>query len=866
LPHFPLKIISVAKAMQRIFNENWNKNARPKPATYLHGVPKVLQARSASVFFVGRRLRFILPSYLTYDLPHYELSSHMPQRILFLLLTLFSFSLGAQTDSLGEWRTLQSYRFGTFVTESPESIIYTTGKAIFFLDKDDLSISRLAREDGLAEARIRLIRYHERTETLIIIYESSVIDLLRDGQFSTLRQIDNFNFSGDKQIYEMFFGEDNIVYLAAGFGVSALSLDDETFQFTTFTGVRVEGTAVFEDQLYASTEEGIYRAPINNVNLNDFGNWELLGEDQGFPGDYTSSAIGVYKEQLYFGIDTDVYRLQADTAALFFDTDDSRPWRLQYLSVGPNFLLAGYQCTDVNCSSRQLIFLDEEGQRRRIFAQCIIKTNYAIEDDRGRIWFAEDESTPLIRYLDDFNDGDCNEIEYNGPRNDNNYRLLHDGTSLWVAPGVLDENFSPGFSFGGVYRFKDGDWTTFNRDNNALFLGRDGALQGDDDVATIVDIHYDQINDQYWFSSFFEGAIAYRPDTDEGTIFDQTNSSLQGTLGDLGRVRVAGAVTDPAGFTYLANSRAENGTFLSVQSPDGAWAAIGGECNLNDALAIEIDPSGFIWTVHATSVGGGLTVFDPMGTPMDPSDDRCRTILANNSQLPSNNVRSIAVDLDGNVWVGTDQGIALFECGSSVFDSGICPGRLPIVEADGFGGFLLETEEIRSITVDGGNRKWIGTSGGAYLLSPDGEEQLLFFDQGNSPLLDNIVRDIAIDPNTGTVFFGTELGIISYRAEATTATRTFREDLVVFPNPVEPGHTGPVAISGLVRDARVKITDLSGKLVAEGTATGGQFIWSGTDYNNRRVTSGVYLIFASSNGRFGVNNPDSSVGKVVFLR
>lgn len=790
----------------------------------------------------------------------------MPQRILTLLFVLCSLVLSAQTDSLGEWQTLQSYRFGTYVTESPQSIIYTTGRAIFFLDKEDLSISRLAREDGLAEARIRLIRYHEPTATLIIVYESSVIDLLRDGQFSTLRQIDNFNFSGDKQIYEMYFGEDNLVYLAAGFGVSALSLDDETFRFTTFTGVRVDGTAIFDGQLYAATEEGIYRAPITGVNLNDFGNWELLGEANGFPGDYSSTAINVYQGNLYFGINGDVYRLENDMATLFFDTDETRPWRLQYLSIGPNYMLAGYRCTDAGCSSRQLIFLDETGQRRRVFGQCIIRTNYAIEDALGRIWFAEDESTPRIRFLESISDGDCNEIEYNGPRNDENYRLLHDGTSLWVAPGVLDENFSASFSFGGAYRFQDGEWITINRDNNDLFKGRNGAIQGDDDVATIVDVHYDDVNDEYWFSSFFEGAIVYRPDEDEGEIIDELNSTLQGAIGDMGRIRVAGAVTDPEGFTYLANSRAENGTFISVRSPEGVWSALAGDCNLNDALAIEIDQAGYIWTVHATSVGGGLTVLDTNGTPMDPSDDRCRTILANNSQLPSNNVRSIAVDLDGNVWVGTDQGIVLFECGASVFDASICPGRLPIVEADGFGGFLLETEEIRSITVDGGNRKWIGTSGGAYLLSSDGEEQLLFFDQGNSPLLDNIVRDIAIDPTSGVVYFGTELGIISYRAEATAATRRFREDLVIFPNPVEPGQEGPIAISGLARDARVKITDLSGKLVAEGTATGGQFVWSGTDYNNRRVTSGVYLVFASSNGRFGLNNPDSAVGKIVFLR
>ncbi len=790
---------------------------------------------------------------------------------LFLFITV---GLGAQTDSLrapadslGEWRTLQSYRFGTYVTESENSIIYTTGKALFYLDKEDLSISRLAREDGLAEARVRLIRYHRPTETLIIVYENSVIDLLQNGRFSTLRQIDNFSFSGDKQIYDMYFGENNIVYLAAGYGVSALSLDDETFLFTTFTGVRVEGTAIHDGFIYAATEEGVYRAPSENVNLNDFGNWNLMGMDFGLPGDYESTAMNVYKDKLYFGVNKDVYRLDGDTATLFFDTDDERDWRLQYLSVGPRLLLAGYRCTDGECSNRQLMLLKDDGVVRRIFGECIINTNYVIEDEFGRIWFGENNTSPRIRYLDNQNDGNCNEIEYSGPLTDDNYRLLHDGTSLWVAPSVLDDNFSARFNFGGAYRFKDGEWAFYNRNNSDVFLGPNQEMGGDDDVAAIIDVHYDKVNDRHWFSSAFEGAVLWDEGAETGTLFDETNSSLRlSPDAGPGRVRVTGAVTDEQGFTYFANGLSEDDNFISVRSPEGEWAAIGEDCGINEAILIEIDQQGLIWVAHSTNAGSGITVTDPMGTPLDPNDDRCRRITANNSELPSNNVRSITTDLRGNVWVGTSQGIVIFSC-QDALEAENCIGDRPIVEAGGFGGFLLETEEIRSITVDGGDRKWVGTSGGAYLLSPDGRDQLLFFDQGNSPLLDNIVRDIAIDPNTGVVYFGTELGIISYRDGATSApATTFANELVIFPNPVEPGYTGPVSITGLARDARVKITDLSGKLVDEGTATGGQYVWSGTDYNGRRVTTGVYLVFASSNGRFGLNSSNSAVGKIVFVR
>ncbi|MGB3800890.1 MAG: hypothetical protein WA952_13830, partial [Lewinella sp.] len=372
-----------------------------------------------------------------------------------------------------------------------------------------------------------------------------------------------------------------------------------------------------------------------------------------------------------------------------------------------------------------------------------------------------------------------------------------------------------------------------------------------------------------YFSSFFEGLIA-RDEEGNYTLFDERNSTLEIAPGaGPGRIRVAGTATDDAGFTYVANSRAENNAVVSVRSPEGEWVALGRDCGLNIAYDIAVDTDGYVWVVHRDAGDGGLTVIDTNGTPMDPSDDPpCRTISMSNSALPTNQTRSIAVDLDGQIWVGTAEGVVVFSCSGRPSDPDGCRGSLPRTEADGFGAYLLENEEIRSIAVDGANRKWLGTNSGAFLLSADGQEEVLQFNRGNSPLLDNAVRSITINPNTGTVYFGTELGVISYGGNAIQATDFFDEELVVFPNPVEPGYSGPIAIDGLAVNARVKITDLSGKLVTDGISNGGRFIWDGNDYNGRRVTTGVYLLFASS-GRstsFEQVDAESAVAKIVFIR
>jgi hypothetical protein len=165
--------------------------------------------------------------------------------------------------------------------------------------------------------------------------------------------------------------------------------------------------------------------------------------------------------------------------------------------------------------------------------------------------------------------------------------------------------------------------------------------------------------------------------------------------------------------------------------------------------------------------------------------------------------------------------------------------------ADGTFQYLLETEVVTAIAVDGANNKWFGTeSSGVYLLSPDGTEEIRHFTAANSPLLSDRIASIGIDQANGEVFFGTDKGIVSYRGTATEG-KDFCENTYVFPNPVRPGYEGPIAIAGLVRNGNVKITDISGTLVYETTAEGGQAIWHGRNFKGEKAHTGVYLVFVS---------------------
>ena len=109
------------------------------------------------------------------------------------------------------------------------------------------------------------------------------------------------------------------------------------------------------------------------------------------------------------------------------------------------------------------------------------------------------------------------------------------------------------------------------------------------------------------------------------------------------------------------------------------------------------------------------------------------------------------------------------------------------------------------------------------------------------------------------MFIGTDKGLISYRSDATKGAGTQKETNV-FPNPVSENYSGPIAISGLIANANVKITDVTGNLVFETTANGGEAIWSGKNKNGERPSTGVYLVFSTD-----LYGEEKIVSKILFI-
>ena len=169
--------------------------------------------------------------------------------------------------------------------------------------------------------------------------------------------------------------------------------------------------------------------------------------------------------------------------------------------------------------------------------------------------------------------------------------------------------------------------------------------------------------------------------------------------------------------------------------------------------------------------------------------------------------------------------------------------------------YLLANINTHCMAIDGGGRKWFGTTdNGVYLISADNNTQIHHFTSSNSPLLSDNIESIAINHNTGEVFFGTGNGLCSYISDATAAANEMTDDKVyAYPNPVTPDYNGLITIVGLSYDADVKILSANGLLIFEGRSIGGSFTWNGRDTTGNRVASGIYMVAtATSDGNKGV--------------
>ncbi|MBT5089832.1 MAG: hypothetical protein HOM24_01985, partial [Flavobacteriales bacterium] len=732
-----------------------------------------------------------------------------------LFLLFLPLLINAQDVPIGYWKDYQSYTSASYIAEADNKIYCVTNGGLFYINKEDNTINRISKVTGLSDVGIKQVAYSKELLITIITYENCNIDLLKENSIINISDIKHKDISGLKSINNITV-KGGIAYLSTTFELVLVDLEKEEIK-DTYT-IEKNGSIleindcaiIYNLQILAATSLGLYVGSISSI-LNDPNNWLLYGGEMSAVNVIRNDNIGcvLYSDN------------QESYLEVFYPPEFNMP-----LSTDPGLKKITYTNGVLHKLYEDSLVLTNNGSNAiaSITDEKIINTNYSISDSDNTMWLA-DSITGLLKFKNyEYQESFIPE----GPARNDVYSLEFAENKLYQCHGG-HANFGLNALINDGASIKDeyDDWE--NYDFYTLGNARD-----------ILEVAVR--NETEYYASWYDGITEIKDGkliTKHG--YSNTNGVLDTAYYSNNRIRISDLKFDNDGNLWGLSSEVNHPLF--VKTKNGEWYSFTMHQSQVDLFFDDllIDSYNQKWGILGR--GAGVFVYSHNNTIENFTDDQYKLLNTNvgNGNLPSLQTYSIAEDLNGEIWVGTDKGIGIFYNPSSVFSGGNFDAQQILIQEEDYGQYLLSEEKVKCITIDGANRKWIGTEkSGVFLLSEEGSEEILHFTAENSPLFSNNIIDIAISSKNGEVFIGTKKGLISYRSDATKGAST-QGKTHVFPNPVRESYSGPIAIKGLVSDANIKITDIDGNLVFEGFAKGGQALWNGKNKNGERASTGVYL-------------------------
>jgi len=762
-----------------------------------------------------------------------------------------SFGLFSQVET-GSWRLHTATMRALDIAQDDEFVYtaYENGLMKYHLESKEKAL--LNKMNGLSDILLSCIYYDTIDQALYIGYKNGNIDKVSGNTVINIPAIKLASISGSKKI-NRFYRYGTTVYVATDFGVvlvNPLKNEIKDTYYPTNSVDPIVDIEIKDQQILALSPSKLFIGNLGDV---------LLPSPQGWTQDVrvpmvfnsTYAAIEKVNEEVFvlqktnaFGNDT-ILKL-TPTEFVYFD----------YYSVGLEItnLTQHENKLDVLADGALLTY-NANGQliesALSFYLGIYFRPSQMVVLENGEKWMADEFSGP-IRVIGEYS---YEKVTYPGPPRNDFYAMDWNKGKLAIASGRLEFK-SPGFLRHGYYLFQDENWS-YN-DNTTL-----SQWQGID-IHDFIDISVNPKNPEEVAVSTYSAYPVSIINTANNScsVYDQTNSPIQLSLAGNGWSLVSDVCYDTKGNLWVLNGWSDRP--VVVKRADNTWSAFdcGVEARNKYTTRMVIDKDQNLWFATETN---GLFGYNYSETIDNIGDDFHINLSSGDfsGALPSNNVTALAVDLDGELWIGTDAGFAVLynTTGSFTANPGDYNAQRIKVRFEGNVEYVLGSTHITDIEVDGGNRKWMATAGaGLVLLSSDGSEIIKQFTKENSALISNNIYDIKMNQETGELFIITDLGLVSYRSDASQDDADY-SSTKVFPNPVRPGYEGLITIQGIRYDSDVKVTDVSGNLIFKTTSNGGTATWDGKRVDGTKVESGVYLIWTATN-----EGSSNKVGKVVVVR
>lgn len=734
-----------------------------------------------------------------------------------LLITCALLALNNYAQVPGTWNEFFSYNNVQQLIAVDDNIFALSENGIFIYNTSSKEIQKITKLQGLSDVGLTSMAFCDSTSSFLIGYSNGMLDVLNYPSLSvrSIPTILQKNIPGSKKINKIVMHGDTAV-LATGLGVFTVSMSNYTFISTTILSndgsyTPVNSIAYSQNEIFAATTKGIYSSN-HASNLSDFSQWRKI---TGIPYENdTVSHIASVNNILYYAHKNkadaskdSIYTIHNGLAAAF---------KIQMSNI--TNITSHTNCLSL-VSQYSARLYDSTGKTICIFDSLSQNNTFTdIIRHNGTNWVS-DASKGMYQ---------CDSKENilpNGPISNNITDIYFQDNYVYTVAGKRQSWDMLYFSL----RSYSGTWYNYS----------------DWKVSNSQCVYPMPSGDRFFIGTYGSGLVENTQAWKTDTVYNETHPLFAPYYSGVGPV-ISDITSDKSGNIWILNPSNDNP--LIVRDKKGNWYSYHiekGSGNLvtqhNLFQNILIDKKGYKW-LAGTSY---LTVFSESGTLDDKSDDLWVKIpLTDNDGSIATYTNCLAEDLNGTIWVGTDQGIAVHSSPSRVFKDRQSISRIKI-EIDGEVGYLLHSEQITCIAIDGANRKWIGTEkSGVFLVSENGTEQILHFTKKNSPLPSNTITSIQINNATGEIYIATDEGLVSYITNATAGDANM-SDICVYPNPVRNTYTGDIYITGVVSDAILKITDIAGNLVKTLQANGGTAVWNGTNLYGEKVKTGMYLVYIS---------------------
>ena len=661
---------------------------------------------------------------------------------------------------------------------------------------------------------------------------------VRDPQTGTWRSLRDIQLSERIQKgVRTFSASGDSLFIGTDFGVSVFLLGraefGDTYANFGFAGVaRVNGILILPEELWIATSQGVARAPRTGSNLSSPTSWTRFTTANGLPAGNVTSILSFH----------DTVLVGTGAGAAWFDGST-------FQSAG---VLAGKSVVGLGATGSSVFATWNEGGDAVVGSLTSVGGSVA---EMGR---------------DDSTTAQCMALSGVGP-------------SIWI--GTLDR---------GLSRLDGGSWQQFmpNGPVSNLFIsvgvGQGGMVWGASGTngggkgfyrydpsappstrwESFTQAEYPQLqtNDYYkispvsggrvWVSSWGYGVVEMEGDRIVRKLDATSNPSLAAAVpNNLSYVVVGGVAEDAEGGIWFVDRTAVDGNVLARLVNDTSFVRYKNVYNPGEGrfTALVIDRNGTKWLANNEAFGGaavGLFYFNEQSIVPGTESTSGWGYMSTTDGLPHNSIVSLAVDVDGNVCVGTVLGMM-------IITDPLYPKQRRI------SSYPLREQVIQAIAVDGENNKWVGTKEGLFVVNADGTQLLQQYtvNSTNGKLLDNDIRSLAIDQQRGILYIGTEKGLSGLGIPATQAVRSYAT-LRVAPNPFLVPSDQPAEIRDLVPDSYLKILTVEGTLVKEFRAQGaGRAFWDGLDVKGDLVGTGIYFIVA-----FAENGDQVGTGKIAVIR